>query len=256
MKTKIVTQKIYTSSYADELYLQRSSSDRVKQYGGGDFSFLNDNRTIPVEIELMGDEPKLVIESGDSGKHDGKNAELLYESYRGIPIDLAFDKGFWTYMTHNNYSSYVMSRWIKVSEPGVGTIQERFFTQSYSTDRGLERNALARLWWAAHLTTNFEENPELDYFFHDKNDPYFFTKILCGSQNLWTQIYGHTFGRGKKILLAALQHTYDNRSKIERKQKPYALFISNRICLYEQNQSLIYYPPEKIMQVLGEIAAY
>ena len=251
MNIKTISQKIYTSTYADELYLQRTSSSRLEQYAKKDFSFLDETRTVPIEIEIVGEEPNLIIESGDKGSLDGKNAEKFFNAYQNINIDLAMDKNFWTYLAHNNFRSYVLNRFGSQKE---GTIKERFFTQAYFSDRRLERNAIARLWWAGYLTTNFDNDPELEYFFKDKKDPYFFTKILCDNQNLFVQALGHSFGRWKKILIATLQHTYNNRAKLKGKKRPYALYISNRICLYEQNQSLIYCNPDEIMKILEEIA--
>ncbi len=84
---------------------------------------------------------------------------------------MAVAKNFWIYLTHNNFKSYALNRWVKVDEPKEGTIKERFFIQGYCNDRGLERNAIARLWWAAHWTANFNNNPELDYFFDKIDDP-------------------------------------------------------------------------------------
>ena len=256
MMSKTITQKIYEDSYTDELYMQRTSDERLAQYGDNDFSFLNDNRTINVEFDLDADPPTL-IEDSKRGKYDGENAALFYNSYKSMPIDLAFDKKFWTYMTHNNYRAYTMIRFNVKSRAAQGraqgTVQERFFTQSYSYDRGLERNSVARLWWAAHTTTNFENDPELDYFFNDTDDPYFYTKVLCSSQDLFVQLLGHSFGRNKKILLAALKHTAENNSIIKDK-KAHAVYISNRICLYEYNNTLIFSSPEKAVNIIKDIA--
>ena len=254
MMSKTVIQKIYTDSYTDQLYLQRDTVERLKQYSSEDLSFLDDTRTISLEIDLASEPPILIEEDDDNGKNDGANAELFYESYRTILIDLAFDKKFWVYLTHNNYRSYAYNRFgPKNGDIAEGTVRERFFTQSYSNDRGLERNALSRLWWAAHTTSNFSDESELDYYFKDTDDNYYYTKVLCSSQNLFVQTLGHSFGRSKKILLAALKHTSDNNPKIKDK-KAYALFICNRICLYQQNKSLLYTAPEEIMQILKEIA--
>ena len=82
-----------------------------------------------------------------------------------MSIDLAMNQGFWTYLTHNNFREYVLNRFVKKNPPAEGTIKERFFVSAYPTDRALERNAVARLWWAGKLTTNFEKDPELNYFF-------------------------------------------------------------------------------------------
>jgi hypothetical protein len=251
--SNIITQKIYEESYTDELYLQRSSDARLAQYENNDFSFLNDTRTINIQFEMDSSSPKLIEENKEGGKHDGENAELFYNAYKSIPIDLAFNKTFWAYMTHNNFRSYVMCRFVNQRNISVGTIESRFFTQSFANDRGLERNALARLWWAANKTTNFENDPDIDYFFESVDAPYFYTKILCNNQNLFVQALGHSFGRNKKILLSVLRHTANNDSNIKDK-KAFALYISNRICLYEHNNTLIYSSPEEIMNILKDIA--
>lgn len=251
--SNMITQKIYEESYTDELYLQRTSNERLAQYENNDFSFLDDTRTINIQFEMDSSHPQLIEEDKEGGKHDGENAEIFYNAYKSIPIDLAFNKTFWTYMTHNNFRSYVMSRFVNQRKFSVGTIESRFFTQSFANDRGLERNALARLWWAAKTTTNFENDPELDYFFLNCDDPYFYTKVILENQNLFVQALGHSFGRNKKILISALKHTVDNMSNIKNKRE-YAIYLCKRICLYEHNQTLIYSTPEESIEVIQQIA--
>ena len=138
--SKTITQKIYEDSYTDELYMQRTSDERLAQYGDNDFSFLNDNRTINVEFDLDADPPTL-IEDSKRGKYDGENAALFYNSYKSMPIDLAFDKKFWTYMTHNNYRAYTMIRFNVKSRAAQGraqgTVQERFFIHMIEGWKGI-----------------------------------------------------------------------------------------------------------------------
>ena len=198
MMINTISQKIYTTSYAEDLYLQRSFTDRLEAYGNKDFSFLDDTKTVKIDIDIFGKEPNLKIVKDDNGSYDGENAKRMFLPFRDMSIDLAMNQGFWTYLTHNNFREYVLNRFVKKNPPAEGTIKERFFVSAYNTDRALERNAVARLWWAGKLTTNFEKDPELNYFFNDKDDPFFFTKELCSNQNLWVQALGHSLGETKK----------------------------------------------------------
>ena len=251
-----ISQKIYTSSYVENLYLQRSFTERIEAYGNKDFSFLDDTKTLKIDIDIFGKEPDLKIVKGDNGTYDGENAKRMFLPYRDMPIDFAMNQELWTYLTHNNFREYVLNRFVKKNLPAEGTIKERFFAAAYNSDRALERNAVARLWWAGKLTTNFENDSQLDYFFDDKDDLFFFTKELCSNQNLWVQALGHSFGRNKKLLIAALQHTFNLKPKLKGKQKEFALYICNRIGLYEQNQSLMFNESEEIMSILSKIASF
>ena len=70
----------------------------------------------------------------------------------------------------------------------------------------LRRNAVARLWWAAHLTcAPWESDPKLAPF---KNaDRYFYTKVLLRSQQVFQDTIERDFGRDPELLRAQVERT-------------------------------------------------
>ena len=45
---------------------------------------------------------------------------------------------------------------------------------------------------------------------------------------------------------------YDKRDKEIKDKKGYALYVSNRICLYEHNNTLLYSPPEQTLKIIKD----
>lgn len=75
----------------------------------------------------------------------------------------------------------------------------------------MRRHAIARLWWAAHLTyAPWESDPE---FFGDlKNeDPYYYTRVLFSTQDIYQQVLERAMGRSNHILISVLDYLGKNK---------------------------------------------
>ncbi len=78
-------------------------------------------------------------------------------------------------------------------------------------DRDLRRHAIARLWWAAQLTyAPWERDPE---FFADlkRDDPYYFTRTLLATQDIYQQVLERAMGRSNRILISILDYLARNQ---------------------------------------------
>ncbi|TDL67439.1 hypothetical protein E2R56_19800 [Rhodococcus qingshengii] len=81
---------------------------------------------------------------------DLKNIKVFYEKLKELPIDLATDERFWTYLTHFTFNDYMKIRW--GTEDG-NLLERYFFTATKAEgDRALLRNGLSRLWWYGYIT--------------------------------------------------------------------------------------------------------
>jgi len=101
---------------------------------------------------------------------DFVNARMLYEAFKNLTPLQASNKYMWAYLCHmdKDCCRYIRDRWLQ--EPETKKIQQRYFVNN-DGDGLYYFNALARLWWCAHLTYD-EQN----------KDPYALTKILFTSQ--------------------------------------------------------------------------
>ena len=164
-------------------------------------------------IITEGKAPELKIPKKDPVSADLDNAKLLHEYYRSLDETQASDPRLWAYLSHVEFRKYTMERWgldgsykdIKSQEENTKAINyllEHWFISS--NDRDLRRHAIARLWWAAHLTyAPWEADRE---FFGDlkKDDPYYYTSILFSTQDIYQQVLERAMGRSNRILISVL----------------------------------------------------
>jgi hypothetical protein len=101
-----------------------------------------------------------------TAEEDLKNIKIFYEALKELPIDLATDERFWSYLCHITFKDYVQSRW-GVNDENL--LEHYFFKAAKAEgDRVLLRNAISQLWWYGHVTYDkSRDNPyELtDYLF-------------------------------------------------------------------------------------------
>jgi len=95
------------------------------------------NREMPVDIELQ--MPELPTKH-----YDAENSKIIYTALRDLPLTLAIDERFWTYLTHVVFWDYMKARWplesaLATKEP-VAYLREHYFFMG-NRDRALIRNA-------------------------------------------------------------------------------------------------------------------
>lgn len=157
--------------------------------------------------EFKDHSPFMEYNSGNQSSCDQKNAEYIYEEFKDIPIELATEEAFWTYMSHIEFWGYLQKRWPVKSENSnefnTSTIANRYF---FGKEKPFYRQGLSRLWWAAHLTYN-----------EQLNDPYKYTKIAMKDQErVSLLIETVNLSRNKTALFAVLD-ILDNLDKQKEK---------------------------------------
>jgi hypothetical protein len=171
-------------------------------------------------IELNGRLPKLKIMKTDPASADLENSVALYEYYKNLNETQASDPRLWIYLGHVEFRKYSLARWgldgsykdlkdATAQYKAINQLLDHWFVNG--NDRDLRRHAIARLWWAAHLTyAPWERDPE---FFSDlKNkDPYYYTRILLFTQDIYQQVLERAMGRSDRILISILDYLAKNK---------------------------------------------
>lgn len=170
-------------------------------------------------IEPRGRMPKLKAPKRDPVSADLGNAIALHSYYLGLDETQASDPRLWAYLSHVEFRKYTLVRWglsgsfkdLKGEAEKIRAINQiidHWFVSG--NDRDLRRHAIARLWWAAHLTyAPWERDPE---FFADlkREDPYYYTRILLATQDIYQQVLERAMGRSNRILISILDYLARN----------------------------------------------
>lgn len=171
-------------------------------------------------IELRGKTPKLRAPKRDPVSADLENAIALHSYYSNLDETQASDPRLWAYLSHVEFRKYTLRRWglggsfkdLKGESEKIRAINQIFDHWFVSgNDRDLRRHAIARLWWAAQLTyAPWERDPE---FFADlkRDDPYYFTRTLLATQDIYQQVLERAMGRSNRILISILDYLARNQ---------------------------------------------
>lgn len=182
---------------------------------------------LPSTIVAQGRQPSLKAPKKNPVSADLENSIALYEYYKGIDEVQASDPRFWAYLSHVQFRDYAIARWgygesFKSLNAGEKTKAINYFLEHWfvtNNDRDLRRHALARLWWAAHLTyAPWEQDPE---FFGDmkEKDHYRFTRVLFLTQDIYQQVLERGMGRSDRILITVLEYLGNNEEFAESREK-------------------------------------
>lgn len=148
---------------------------------------------------------QLLLDTGGTGKGDFRNAVLLYNAFEGqlSPLN-ANDPRLWIRLTHEHGHKYAVQRWMEGSrEKKFETVRERFFFEG-SSQAARMRNALARLWWIAHLTVDSEAT--------DETERWRFTEAVCESQDFITSIFERSMGTYPELRFGILEYYLENKA--------------------------------------------
>lgn len=197
--------KLFKMAYCVELADTLRNGTGLASYAKQSFELVTEN-CIDAAIETVGELPQLDV-------RDDTAAAIAVHKYLGNLNELeASDKRLWTTLTHVTFRSYVMERWPAKSDDEAArrnAILRRWFAEGGS-DRTLENNAIARLWWGAHLTyAPWKTNPD-EFGYLEKEDEYYLTKRLFSLQELIKVTMESSLGRSSKVLIALLSFLNKN----------------------------------------------
>ena len=113
------------------------------------------------------------------------DCENAIELNRKLNLDRsqAIDERLWTYFSHVTFWKYMRLRWnVQKKKNPKNYISEHYFTHG---NRGLVRNGISRLWWAAELTKDK----------NNKRNPYELTEVMFTSAEIVMHLLDRTFPR-------------------------------------------------------------
>jgi hypothetical protein len=195
--------KLFSMGYCAELAEAVRLGNSIDEYG---------NKLFQPDAAKCIDAPAITLSDKIpvlGGNGNDTSAAIAIYKYLGDLNELqASDKRLWTTLTHTTFRQYVNDRWPAKSadlEAKKNAIMRRWFAEGGS-DRTLENNAIARLWWGAHLTfAPWKMNP--DEFGHLENeDDFYYTKRLFSLQELIKVTMESSLGRSTKVLIALLAY--------------------------------------------------
>ncbi|WML57754.1 DUF6339 family protein [Neobacillus sp. PS2-9] len=172
------------------------------------FYELNSNDEFLKILQIPNIDQNLILEVSDPSnrsKEDLINAINLYEYYNELPLTLASDERFWSYLTHTSFWAYMCKRWPVQAAEGdeVEFIKTRYFFSSKS--KTFYRNGLSRLWWYVNMTYD-----------KTKDDPYFYTRIILGYQDVANLLIETTNLSRNNVALKAILEIISNIDELEK----------------------------------------
>jgi hypothetical protein len=212
-------QKIFRAATVDRIRSELRAGDSLQGYFKSDFP-TQEKDLWQSTIEVSDNPPVLKMPKDDIVSADLENAITLHNYYRSIDETQASDPRFWAYLSHVQFRSYTLARWglpdkfKAITDPAeikkaVNQILDHWFVSG--NDRDLRRHAIARLWWAAHLTYAPWEN-ELEFFSDfKKEDPYYYTRVMLSTQDIYQQVLERSMCRSQKILISVLDYLDKNK---------------------------------------------
>lgn len=148
--------------------------------------------------------PVLAASAGQSSQElaasDADNAIAIHRYLGGLTELQASDRRLWVYLTHAEFFNYCRLRFpFRSSTNDVNNVIDHWFFGKGK----LRRNAISRLWWAAHLTyAPWKECEELRRF--QKDDEYFYTRFILKNQDIYQGIIERDFGSSLVVRIVSL----------------------------------------------------
>jgi hypothetical protein len=220
------------------------------------FPNLQDDDFHTTPFELASEWPQLisVISQGQrAASTDPENAERIYRALGNLKPVYATDRRLWTALTHGPYWGYTRWRYPRIPEGERGTtyVRSHWFA-SGSGLSALRRNAIARLWWGAHLTiAPWERDEGLTRFAHANR--FHYTRIMLSSQQLYQDIMERDFGSNMRLRICLLDTLDARRAMVSNFDHLVRRFVT-RINLVLEYQHLLTLPVDKMYARCGRVA--
>lgn len=222
-------QKIFKRAAVEQMRTDLRSGHSLKNYFEDSYSFNKEREFLTSTIVTTGKPPVLKAPKKDPASADLENAISLHDYYRDLDETQASDPRLWVYLSHVEFRKYTLARWglggaysdlrdDATRKSAINQLFEHWFIRS-GNDRDLRRHAIARLWWAAHLTCAPWEK-DLEFFGDLKNkDLYYYTRILLSTQDIYQQVLERAMGRSNRVLITVLDYLGKNKKFAQSREK-------------------------------------
>lgn len=236
--------------YCDELKARLSSIDIDAEYGAPGPLELDPTRLKRTPIILTSPVPMLLEEDATtSPSHDAKNAILVHKYLGQMTSAQGADERVWAYLTHTSFHDYARARWgIEGGADQPRHIRNRWFLRGGR--QGLLSNAVARLWWAAHLThAPWDRDPYFAPLREKHSDDYVFTRWIFDNQNMFQGLVARRFGSSFRVRVCMLE-AFDRHAKAHPNRSALSEAVERRLNLVCSYRVLSALPFENLMSVM------
>lgn len=184
-------QKTFSDSYVTKLKNDVKAGVSIEKYSADEFE-IDTSRLKPVANVYT---PKDLLEKMMASQTDYEAAIILYEAYKDIPLVLASNEAFWTYLCHAELFDYCKKRYpVEDAKNKTSHVLDHWFFGN-----GYNRNTLAQLWWGVQET----------YDDDNKDNPYHLTELFFKNYS-FRVIWFTKMLRTKQGLLGILDFLKDN----------------------------------------------
>lgn len=230
--------------------LTEDGIERYRQTGAFEFA---PELLLEFPHETKEEPPKLAVEESRRGRAsaDFEHALQIYEWLGPLSETEARDKRLWAWVAHVPFADYTRARWpIPMDAKGArNSILDHWFVRGEGRS-SLRRHAVARLWWAVHLTrAPWEQDSALLPL--RKNDPYIYTRLLLGNQDVFFHTLEREFGSDRRILIALLEVI----SRSKRAPGPLVKWLAKEVNLACRYRELNLLPIEELISLMESLAA-
>lgn len=235
----------------EERALTDEGSARYRQPGPFDFApellleFPHETRSEPPTLTVVEDTRR------GRASSEFEHALKIYEWLGPLSETEARDPRLWAWMSHVPFADFTRARWpIPPDTKGArNSILDHWFVRGEGRS-SLRRHAIARLWWAVHLTRAPWEQDEALLPLHAE-DPYIYTRLLLGNQDVFFHTLEREFGSDRRILVALLEVI----RRSSRKPGPLVKWLAKEVNLACRYRELNLLPVEELISLMESLAA-
>jgi hypothetical protein len=244
---KIINLRTY-QNISDAL----DNEDQLNVYVSGEkFTESFEDDLLDTTIKLPDNAPDLLVskKSEKTSKYDAQNAILIYEYLIGLSRVQAADSRLWTTLTHTTFWSYCQGRWPVATSKNY--VLEHWFELKGRGLGALRRNAISRLWWAAHLTVApWEESTDLEVF--KSSDRYKYTRIMLDQQQTFMDILEREYGSNLNMRICILDSLGRFHKKVSNKDG-LTKSVAVKLTLLMKSRKLDALSIKELLQVIDEL---
>lgn len=238
-----------------DLELRALSEDGIARYREpGSFEFAPE-QLLEFPHVTTSDPPNLVVaEDSRRGRASAEfeHALSIYNWLGPLSETEARDPRLWAWIAHVPFAGYTRMRWpIPADTKGArNSILDHWFVRGEGRS-SLRRHAIARLWWAVHLTRAPWEQDAALLPLRNKDDPFVYTRLLLGNQDVFFHTLEREFGSDRRILIALLEVI--KRSK--RAPGPLVKWLAKEVNLACRYRELDLLPIEELISLMESLEA-
>lgn len=227
-------QRTFSDTYVTKLKNDVKTGVSIEKYSADEFEIDMTKLKYVANVYT----PTDLSEKMMASQTDYEAAIILYEAYKDIPLVLASNEAFWTYLCHTELFDYCKKRYpVEDANNKTSHILDHWFFGS-----GYNRNTLAQLWWGVKET----------YDDDNKDNPYHLTELFFKNYS-FRVLWFTKMLRTKQGLLGILDFLKDNQDIIDKAFEHRGFFIAKYFNRLGGTKQISFLPREFFKKELESI---